>query len=247
MMYDRALLKVRAEEEARKKFVFKKKSGSRSVFAHTEKVPKREKMSAESREKEVRLCSLELQSLTVQIAHKHRAIAHANSSSQFDLCAKLHKEYRALLVDKQNVQNKLTHLQKREGRHLKYITGKARMAREHKKEVVGRVPDASKVDIRTFLTVRSEAQVADNEDSNESEETRKFEFEDRSGKDIGGNEEPLAACAEMGVPGTNKETEKKRKLVSENSNSEKVGVAGNKHFLSFRSPIQTLVCLGLMS
>ena len=35
----------------------------------------------------------------------------------------------------------------------------------------------------------------------------------------------------MGVPGTNKETEKKRKLVSENSNSEKVGVAGNKHFL----------------
>ena len=191
MMYDRALLKVRAEEEARKKFVFKKKSGSRSVFAHTEKVPKSETMSAESREKEARLCSLELQSLTVQIAH-------ANSSSQFDLCAKLHKEYRALLVDKQNVQNKLTHLQKREGRHLKYITGKARMAREHKKEVVGRVPDASKVDIRTFLTVRSEAQVADNEDSNESEETRKFEFEDRSGKDIGGNEEPLAACADGG-------------------------------------------------
>lgn len=39
LLYNRAELKIKAEEEARKTFIFKKRSGSRSVYVNNDAVP----------------------------------------------------------------------------------------------------------------------------------------------------------------------------------------------------------------
>jgi hypothetical protein len=70
-MYDRALLKKAAEEDARKTFVFQKKCGSRSRYVVDRNV-KRVKMSAEDREEGIKLCSINLQSLTEQCENKRK-------------------------------------------------------------------------------------------------------------------------------------------------------------------------------
>ena len=66
-MYDRGQLKkLDAEEEARKTYVFKKSCGSRSKFDEEKKPAKRAKLSSESRQIEIGICSLELHTITEQ-------------------------------------------------------------------------------------------------------------------------------------------------------------------------------------
>lgn len=123
MMYDRSLLKIQAEEEAQKIFVFKNKSGSRSKYEDSEskQSEKRKKKSSDERAKEIRMCSLELQSLTAECENKEKQIAQANGVKDYERCAILHKELRKLLREKQQFKNKLSELQKKEARHLKYL------------------------------------------------------------------------------------------------------------------------------
>ena len=113
-LYDRASLKTNAEAEARKTFVYRKKSGSRSKFVESEKPAKRAKQSTDDRTKEISLLSLELQSLTAQSANKQKEVAEANDLQDYERCGQLHKELRALLVERQKVQNKLSDLQKKQ-------------------------------------------------------------------------------------------------------------------------------------
>lgn len=98
-MYNRATLKTNAEEEGQKKFVFQNKSGSRSKYVESNKAIKREKQSTEDRNKEISLCSLELELLTKQSANKQKQISQANDLKDFETCATLHKELRVLLAE----------------------------------------------------------------------------------------------------------------------------------------------------
>lgn len=118
-MYDRSLLRNLADEEARKTYVFQKKSGSRSRYVdHNQK--KREKLSADDREETIKLCSINLQSLTEQCENKRKEITQAGNLKNYEQCAKLHEELRSLLNEKGTVQCRLHKLQKKVKRHLRY-------------------------------------------------------------------------------------------------------------------------------
>lgn len=128
-MYDRSLLKIQTEEEARRKFVFKKKSDSRSKYhisGSKQQSEKRKKLSSDERTKEIRTCSLELQSLTAECLNKEKQVAQANDLKDYALCATLHKVLRILLREKQQLTSKLSELQKKEAGHLKYLAQEKR-------------------------------------------------------------------------------------------------------------------------
>lgn len=117
-MCDRASLKASAEADARKTFVYRKKTVSRSKFAESEKsVPKTKKQSTDDRSKEINLLSVELQSLTAQSANKQKEVAHANNLKENKRCTSLHKGLGAMLVERQQVQNKHSDLHKKEAKH----------------------------------------------------------------------------------------------------------------------------------
>ena len=154
-MYDRALLKIQAEEEARKTFVFKKKSGSRSKYNTSEsnqQSEKRKKLSSDERAKEIRMCSIELQNLTAECANKEKQIRQANDVKDYERCATMHKELRDLWQEKKKVNNKLTELQKKEARHLKYLSSGKRTPLNAGDEV-GEITKASSCtkDITSFF------------------------------------------------------------------------------------------------
>ena len=187
-MYDRASLKTSAEAEARKTFVYRKKTGSRSKFAESEtSVPKRKKQSTDDRSKEINLLSVELQSLTAQSANKQKEVAHANDLKEYERCASLHKELRAMLVERQQVQNKLSDLQKKEAKHLTYMARKTTSSRARATATATSTVSAAKVDIRSFLRVKT-ASDPNQDDCKESAEVvskkRRLDFEEISGKSI---------------------------------------------------------------
>ena len=151
-MYNRASLKTSAEAEARKTFVYRKKTCSRSKFAESEKsVTKRKKQSTDDRSKEINLLSVELQSLTAQSTNKQKEIVHANNLKEYDQCASLHKELRSMLVERQQVQNKLSDLQKKQAKHLPYMARKRTSSRAT--ATATSTASATKVDIKSFLRV----------------------------------------------------------------------------------------------
>ena len=123
-MYDRSLLKTIAEKEARKTYIFKKKSGSRSNYAD-QNVQKREKLSADDRDEAMKLCSINLQSLTEQCENKQKEITKSSNLKEYEKCAEQHKELRLLLSEKMKSEQKLHKLQKKMKRHLQYVASRA--------------------------------------------------------------------------------------------------------------------------
>ena len=82
-MYDRSLLKFLADEEARKTYVFQKKSGSRSNYVD-HRMKKREKLSADNRDEAIKLCSVNLKPLTEQCENKHKQITQASRLKNYE-------------------------------------------------------------------------------------------------------------------------------------------------------------------
>jgi hypothetical protein len=124
-MYNRGQLKLDAEEEARKTYVFKKPHGSRSKFDQEGKPAKRAKLSSESRHKEIGICSLELHTLTKQADETQKQLSRASATKDFEKCTQLHKEYRLLQNERQKTEAKLAMLHRKQARHLKYAAKKA--------------------------------------------------------------------------------------------------------------------------
>lgn len=151
-MYDRAVLKTAAEEEARKSYVFQKKSGSRSKYVSDQKVNKRAHMSANEREEAIKLCTINLQSLTEQSENKRKQIAQANDLKSYEECAKLHKELRSLLNEKGKVEQQLNKLKKKVKRHLRYAAGACQSTKEDK--CIVDVPIVPKRDIKSFFILK---------------------------------------------------------------------------------------------
>ena len=81
-----------AEEKACKSYVFKRKSGSRSLFEKKEDRQKREKMSSQQRKHEIEKCSSEIKSKTGKISLHQKEINKANATKDFALCAQLYTE-----------------------------------------------------------------------------------------------------------------------------------------------------------
>ena len=173
-MYDRAVLKTAAEEEARKSYVFQKKSGSRSKYVSDQKVNKRAHMSANEREEAIKLCTINLQSLTEQSENKRKQIAQANDLKSYEECAKLHKELRSLLNEKGKVEQQLNKLKKKVKRHLRYAAGACQSTKEDK--CIVNVP---KRDITSFFMLKDPGHSSPNtstctitsDDSNVSQDT----------------------------------------------------------------------------
>ena len=140
-MYDRAVLKTAAEEEARKSYVFQKKSGSKSKYVSDKKVNEREEA--------IKLCAINLQSLSEQSENKRKQIAQANDLKSYEECAKLHKELRSLLNEKGNVEQQPDKLKKKVKRHLRYAAGACQSTKEDK--CIVNVPIVPKRDITSFF------------------------------------------------------------------------------------------------
>ena len=121
MLYNRAQLKLAAEEEARKTYVFKKKSGSRSRFERENDIPKRKKMSTSERKEELISCSSKIQVMNPRITELKRNITEAKEIKDYGLCAKLHDEQRKMIRDVHALKKKHSKLQKKEIKHQKYI------------------------------------------------------------------------------------------------------------------------------
>lgn len=205
-MYDRASLKTKVEAEARKSFVYKKKTGSRSKFVESvDKSNKQPRQSTDDRTKDISLVSLELQSLTSQSANKQKEIAQANDLHDYERCGKLHKELRALLVERQKAQNKLTDLQRRQAKHLNYMARKATSSKASATTTAtsSSTATASKVDIGSFLKVRGTRDK--NHDSGDdsgkpASKKRRLNLKDPSDKNID------SECIEVGGKNANEET-----------------------------------------
>ncbi|KAJ7385942.1 hypothetical protein OS493_012270 [Desmophyllum pertusum] len=124
-MYDRTQLKLHAEEDARKSYIFKKSSGSRTKFSNEEARPeKRPKLSINTREEEIGLCSLEIQALTGQAKEAQRKLSSAVTLKDFAMCSDLQTEYRRILVEKKKKEARLAELQIKQARHMKYMAKK---------------------------------------------------------------------------------------------------------------------------
>jgi hypothetical protein len=175
-MYDRSLLKIQAEEEARRTFVFKKKSGSRSKYDISEtkqQSEKRKKLSSDERAKEIRTCSLELQCLTAECRNKEKQVAQANDLKDYALCAGLHKELRILLREKQQLTSKLSELQKKEGRHLKYLAQEKRLPlKTGENNAKIETASGSKKDITSFFNLKSRSSSQSDTRSERGEEDK---------------------------------------------------------------------------
>ena len=191
-MYDRAVLKTAAEEEARKSYVFQKKSGSRSKYVCDQKVNKRAHMSTNEREEAIKLCTINLQSLTEQSENKRKQIEQANNLKSYEECAKLHKELRSLLNEKGKVEQQLNKLKKKAKRHSRYAAGACQSTKKDSCSAI--VP---KRDITSFFTSKELDHSSPNtstctstsDDSNVSKDTLilssdeyEYEYEDEDEK-----------------------------------------------------------------
>ena len=199
MMYDRSLLKIQAEEKARKTFIFKKKSGSRSKYEDSEskeQSKKRRKLSTDERAKEIRLCSLELQSLTAECENKEKQISQANDLKAYDRCAAMQKELRILLREKQQLKNKLSELQKKEARHLKYLALESRVpsSKTRKEDANISMARSFNKDITSFFNLKTpqrnstKSSTTSIEENDEQRSQRKEKLDDGTDKIIGHGE-----------------------------------------------------------
>ena len=104
---NRAELKLKAKEEARKTFVFKKRSGSRSVRVNNNAEPavKRAKLSADDRKENIPAVSIQVDLVSKQITAKQNLCSRATSVKDYTLCSKLQGEMRALFKEKGSLES----------------------------------------------------------------------------------------------------------------------------------------------
>ena len=120
-VYDRAKLKLDAEEMARKTYVFQKKGGSRSVF-DTGPVPKRHCISTDEWQKQIASVSQTPEEMTKHVAVKQKLITQSNNSRDYQLCDKSHQQLRELMQEKQKMESRLNELLKKKKKHHGYVS-----------------------------------------------------------------------------------------------------------------------------
>ena len=156
LLYDRATLKMKAEETARATYVFKKKAGSRSVFMADPKSTKRQ-IDAADRAERIASLSSKIDEIKKHIATKQHLINRANSIKDYFLCDKVQKETRELSQEKERLEKELTILQKKDARSKCYHKSKER--KQSSKTMVSAVPlppqTVQSVDIRTLFARKS--------------------------------------------------------------------------------------------
>ena len=153
LLYDRAQLKTSAEEEARKTYVFKKASGSRSAQVNPSK-PKRAKISSSERSEKIASLSIQRDLIKKQISSKQQLCNRATAVKDFTLCGKLQGEMRSLFKEKENLESSFRRLQK-----------KARKSDWYEKKKRSSLPPAegpksgtpSSMDIRKLFTTTQES------------------------------------------------------------------------------------------
>jgi hypothetical protein len=116
IQYNRAELKIKAEAEARKTYVFKKPSGSRSIHVQQENgpKPKRSKTSSNEQKEQVSSVSIQLELIKNQISSKQQLSSKASTVKDFPLCSKVQGEMRKLFQEKANHEKMLKMLQTKE-------------------------------------------------------------------------------------------------------------------------------------
>jgi hypothetical protein len=116
IQYNRAELKIKAEAEARKTYVFKKPSGSRSIHVQQENgpKPKRSKTSSNEQKEQVSSVSIQLELIKNQISSKQQLSSKASTVKDFALCSKVQGEMRKLCQEKANHEKMLKMLQTKE-------------------------------------------------------------------------------------------------------------------------------------
>ena len=112
LLYNRAELKLKAEEEARKTFIFKKRSGSCSVRVNNNAEPavKRAKLSADDRKEKISAVSIQIALVSKHITAKQNLCSRATSVKDYTLCSKLQGEMRALFKEKGSLESQLKEL-----------------------------------------------------------------------------------------------------------------------------------------
>ncbi|CAB4002908.1 Cell death activator CIDE-B [Paramuricea clavata] len=122
LLYNRAELKIKAEAEARKTYVFKKPSGSRSIHVQQESgpKPKRSKTSSDERKEQVSSVSIQLELIKNQISSKQQLCSKASAVKDFALCSKVQGEMRKLFQEKANHEKMLKMLQTKERKSTWY-------------------------------------------------------------------------------------------------------------------------------
>ena len=168
-MYDRAKLKYDAEEEARKTYVFKKAAGSRSKYEEGETSTKRAKLTSEQRQTEIEMCSSKIKSLASQVIEKQNGISRSLSVKNFEKCTLLQKEYRGLMAERKRQENRLTELQKKEAKHLKYKSKKEK--RRGETEINCQPKKSCVNDIRSMLIVKEKTPITEDDTGNQSDDT----------------------------------------------------------------------------
>lgn len=152
LLYNRAELKTKAEAEARKSYIFKKKTGTRSVHVPEdgEPKPKRSKISSDERKEKISSVSIQLELITKQISSKQQLCSKATTVKDYALCAKLQGEIRQLFKEKGGLETQLKLLQTKERKSSWY----------QKRNKPSLPPPqcsskSSSMDIRKLLTVKT--------------------------------------------------------------------------------------------
>ena len=116
LMYDRTSLKVQAEAEARKTYVFKKSSGSRSKFEETKS--KRARLTQQEKKEKISDLSKEIETIEAYIRVKQQLIKRASGIEDYKQYDNLHTEVRKLINEKKNIARAVENVTKeRKSKH----------------------------------------------------------------------------------------------------------------------------------
>ena len=121
LLHNRASLKFRAEAKARETYVFKKRSGSRSIVEkdNDQQEAKRTKLNS------MTTLTLQLESVKSQIVMTQKYISNSSGLSNFEACSKSHAELRNLLVQKNSLENTMADLASKNAKYQKRKNKKA--------------------------------------------------------------------------------------------------------------------------
>ena len=151
MLYNRAKLKLDAEEIARKTYIFQKKGGSRSIFCEAGPVPKKTCISSDEREKQIANVSQRLEEITKHVVVKQKLITQSSNTKDYHLCDKYHHQLRELMHEKQKMEAQLKDLMKKKKKHHSYVA----KATTSQAKNPSSVNTSSHTDIRLLLSSKS--------------------------------------------------------------------------------------------
>lgn len=151
LLYNRAELKIKAEAEARKIYVFKKASGSRSIHVphDNEPKPKRSKTSSDDRKDQISSISIQLDLIKKQIMSKQQLCANATTVKDFALCSKVQGEMRQLFKEKTSQEKMLKMLQTKERKSSWYQKKRKTSSLSPAENTSS--PSSTSMDIRTMF------------------------------------------------------------------------------------------------